>query len=90
MHDVVFFAASSDGLQLLSDGRLFNFSVSPFYSFQVGQGSLFFCILYNSMSSSNQQQGNLKQALVAGACAGTAVDTALFPLGKKKKRYNYA
>lgn len=33
------------------------------------------------MSNSNQQ-GNLKQALVAGACAGTAVDTALFPLGK--------
>jgi hypothetical protein len=32
------------------------------------------------MSNSNQQ-GNLKQALVAGACAGTAVDTALFPLG---------
>jgi solute carrier family 25 S-adenosylmethionine transporter 26 len=31
--------------------------------------------------SNNQQQGNLKQALVAGACAGTAVDTALFPLG---------
>jgi solute carrier family 25 S-adenosylmethionine transporter 26 len=39
------------------------------------------------MSSSNQQ-GNLKQFLLAGACAGTAVDTALFPLGKlqKKKR----
>lgn len=33
------------------------------------------------MSSQQQQQGNLKQALVAGACAGTAVDTALFPLG---------
>lgn len=31
--------------------------------------------------SNQQQQGNLKQALVAGACAGTAVDTALFPLG---------
>lgn len=34
------------------------------------------------MSNSNQQ-GNLKQFLLAGACAGTAVDTALFPLGKK-------
>lgn len=36
------------------------------------------------MSNSNQQ-GNLKQFLLAGACAGTAVDTALFPLGKEKK-----
>lgn len=35
------------------------------------------------MSDNNSHQiGNLKQALVAGACAGTAVDTALFPLGK--------
>lgn len=31
--------------------------------------------------SNNNQQGNLKQFLLAGACAGTAVDTALFPLG---------
>lgn len=37
----------------------------------------------NNLTSSNSSQiGNLKQALVAGACAGTAVDTALFPLGK--------
>lgn len=35
------------------------------------------------MSENNSHQiGNLKQALVAGACAGTAVDTALFPLGR--------
>lgn len=36
--------------------------------------------------SNQQQQGNLKQALVAGACAGTAVDTALFPLDTIKTR----
>lgn len=30
-------------------------------------------------------QRNLKQALLAGALAGTAVDTALFPLGKRSK-----
>lgn len=37
------------------------------------------------MSTSKQpqfaNQASLKQALVAGAIAGTAVDTALFPLG---------
>jgi hypothetical protein len=37
------------------------------------------------MSTSKQpqfaNQATLKQALVAGAIAGTAVDTALFPLG---------
>ena len=32
--------------------------------------------------SNNNQQGTLKQAMLAGACAGTAVDTVLFPLGK--------
>ncbi|GAA5796283.1 mitochondrial carrier domain-containing protein [Helicostylum pulchrum] len=37
------------------------------------------------MSNSNQQ-GNLKQFLLAGACAGTAVDTALFPLDTIKTR----
>jgi len=38
------------------------------------------------MSTSKQpqfaNQASLKQALFAGAIAGTAVDTALFPLGK--------
>ncbi|KAI9481227.1 MAG: mitochondrial carrier domain-containing protein [Benjaminiella poitrasii] len=34
----------------------------------------------------SKEQGNLKQALVAGACAGTAVDTALFPLDTIKTR----
>ncbi|KAI8969056.1 mitochondrial carrier domain-containing protein [Mycotypha africana] len=38
------------------------------------------------MTKNNSQQGNLKQALVAGACAGTAVDTALFPLDTIKTR----
>ncbi|KAI8884465.1 mitochondrial carrier [Backusella circina FSU 941] len=39
------------------------------------------------MSNGNSnQQGSLKQALVAGACAGTAVDTALFPLDTIKTR----
>lgn len=28
------------------------------------------------------QRSNLRQALLAGGMAGTAVDTALFPLGK--------
>lgn len=39
------------------------------------------------MSTSKQRQfanqASLKQALFAGAIAGTAVDTALFPLGEK-------
>jgi hypothetical protein len=39
-----------------------------------------------AMSTSKQpqfaNQASLKQALFAGAIAGTAVDTALFPLGK--------
>ncbi|CEP19055.1 hypothetical protein [Parasitella parasitica] len=36
--------------------------------------------------NTSHQIGNLKQALVAGACAGTAVDTALFPLDTIKTR----
>ncbi|KAI8994945.1 mitochondrial carrier domain-containing protein [Pilobolus umbonatus] len=39
-----------------------------------------------SNTGQSQQQGNLKQALVAGACAGTAVDTALYPLDTIKTR----
>lgn len=39
------------------------------------------------MEKDNQQiptlyQANLRQALMAGALAGTAVDSVLFPLGK--------
>ncbi|CEG69395.1 hypothetical protein RMATCC62417_05480 [Rhizopus microsporus] len=36
--------------------------------------------------SNNNQQGTLKQAMLAGACAGTAVDTVLFPLDTIKTR----
>lgn len=42
------------------------------------------------MSNNTNQQGNLKQALVAGACAGTAVDTALFPLGNSFPTHSYS
>lgn len=34
-----------------------------------------------AMEVHNQGQRNLKQALLAGGMAGTAVDTVLFPLG---------
>lgn len=37
--------------------------------------------LHLGMSNEPSYQANLKQALLAGAMAGTAVDTALFPLG---------
>lgn len=36
------------------------------------------------MSNEPSYQANLKQALLAGAMAGTAVDTALFPLGNRE------
>lgn len=36
------------------------------------------------MSNEPSYQANLKQALLAGAMAGTAVDTALFPLGNNR------
>lgn len=38
--------------------------------------------------SNDHQRNSLKQALFAGACAGTAVDTVLFPLGTIKYYHN--
>ena len=43
--------------------------------------SLFLHPQHLVMSNEPSYQANLKQALLAGAMAGTAVDTALFPLG---------